>query len=80
MEDEIMCIAIPGKLIEADGRKGKVDIKGNLLNVELGAVNAKKGDTVLVHAGCAISVLKDEEAEEMDELFRLLGELNDEED
>lgn len=70
-----MCIAIPGVLIKADGRKGRVNIDGNLLNVELGAVNAKEGDTVLVHAGCAISVLKPGEKEELDELFALLREV-----
>jgi len=75
-----MCIAVAGTLIEADGRRGKVDIQGNILDVELGAVRAKAGDAVLVHAGCAISVLKKEEKDELDELFALLDEMNDETD
>jgi hydrogenase expression/formation protein HypC len=71
-----MCIAIPGKLIEADGRVGKVDVNGNILKVELGVVDAKVGDYLLVHAGCAISVLSKDEKEEMDELFELMREMD----
>jgi hydrogenase expression/formation protein HypC len=71
-----MCIAIPGKLIEADGRVGKVDVNGNILKVELGVVDAKVGDYLLIHAGCAISVLSKDEKEEMDELFALMREMD----
>jgi len=75
-----MCIAIPGKLIEKDGNQGRVDINGNILNIRLGVVDAKVGDYVLVHAGCAISVVKKDEEAELLELFELLREVTDEED
>ncbi len=67
-----MCIAVPGKLIEMDGSRGKADIKGNVIPVELGIVQAKIGDYVLVHAGCAISVVDQGEAEELQDLLALV--------
>ena len=67
-----MCIAVPGKLIEVDGSHGRADVRGNLLPVELALVQARVGDYVLVHAGCAISLLKQTEAEELNELFALV--------
>ncbi len=67
-----MCIAIPGKLITMEGSRGTADIRGNILPVELGIVKAHIGDYILVHAGCAISVISKSEAEELDELFKLV--------
>ncbi len=67
-----MCIAVSGKLIEMDGRRGKADVRGNVLSVELGLVDAKLGDYVLIHAGCAISVVSKEESDELDELLELI--------
>lgn len=73
-----MCIAVPGQLIEMDGTQGKVDVRGNILPVELGIVQAKVGDYLLVHAGCAISVVKQSEAEEIRALLDELTEDSDE--
>ncbi len=73
-----MCIAVPGKLIWKNEGQGKVDINGNILPVQLGLVCAQVGDYVLVHAGCAITVLPKDEHEELDELLRLLREVTDE--
>jgi len=69
-----ICIAVSGILTEIDGTGGKVNIRGNVLPVELGLVNARVGDDILVHAGFAIAVLKKSEAEELDELFTMLDE------
>jgi hydrogenase expression/formation protein HypC len=71
---------MPGKVIETDGNYGKVDIGGNLLKVALGVVDAKVGDYVLVHAGCAISVLSMDEKEEIEELLSLMREMDEETD
>ncbi len=67
-----MCIAVPGKLIGKEGSQGQVDIRGNLLPVELGLVEAQLGDYLLVHAGCAIAVVNQTEAEELQELLTLV--------
>lgn len=69
-----MCIAVPGKLIEMDGTRGKVDVRGNILPVELGIVQAKIGDYLLIHAGCAISVVRESEAEEIQALLEMVEE------
>ena len=77
-----MCIALPGKLIEIDesGFSGKIDFQGNIVNVMLGAVDAKVGDHVLVHAGSAIEVVDDVYAAEVMALFAELEEAYAEED
>ena len=67
-----MCIAAGGKLIEIKDGVGRVDIRGNILNVELGIVDAKPGDYLLVHAGCAIAVADRADVEELDGLLDLL--------
>ncbi|HHV64283.1 MAG TPA: HypC/HybG/HupF family hydrogenase formation chaperone [Peptococcaceae bacterium] len=67
-----MCVALPGKVIATDGLFGKVDFQGNIVDVNLGIVDAKIGDYVLVHAGCAIEVLKKDKAQEIIDLFQEL--------
>lgn len=64
-----MCVALPGLVIKIDGLVGKVDFQGNIVDVNMGIVDAKVGDYVLVHAGCAIEVMKKDMAEEIIELF-----------
>lgn len=71
-----MCIAIPGKLIEMEGTQGKVDIRGNIIPVELGIVSARIGDYLLVHAGCAITVISSSDAEEISGLLDLVEQYN----
>ena len=67
-----MCVAVPGRLVDIEGSRGRADVRGNLLPVELALVQARVGDYVLVHAGCAISLLARREAEELEELFALV--------
>lgn len=64
-----MCVAIPGKVLSiADGR-ATVDFSGNRVQAYIGLVDAKVGDFVLVHAGCVIQTMKQQEAEEIIELM-----------
>jgi hydrogenase expression/formation protein HypC len=65
----LMCVAIPGKILETDGVTGKVDFNGNVVDILLGAVEAKEGDYVLVHAGCAIERVQKEMAEDIISIF-----------
>lgn len=64
-----MCLAIPGKIIAitAEGalaRGGRVRFGDAIREINLAFVpEAVKGDYVLVHAGIAISVLREEAAE-----------------
>jgi hydrogenase expression/formation protein HypC len=60
-----MCLAIPAKVKSINEDKAKVDFgEGVLREVNITLVNAKVGDYVLVHAGYAIQVLDEEEAQE----------------
>ncbi|MBD3348469.1 MAG: HypC/HybG/HupF family hydrogenase formation chaperone [Candidatus Eisenbacteria bacterium] len=75
-----MCLAIPGRITEVEGATGLVDFGGVTRETSLTLVpNAAPGDYVLVHAGFAIEILSEEEAEETLSLFRdLAGALGDE--
>ncbi len=73
-----MCLGIPGKIIQTyeqeKTRMGKVDFNGVELEVCLEATpEACAGDYVIVHAGFAISVLSESEAQET---LQILEELD----
>jgi len=70
-----MCVAVSARVIETDERAGKVDVRGNILNVGIAVRNVKPGDYVLIHAGCVIEVIKKEQAEEIADLLRELEDL-----
>jgi len=65
-----MCIAVPGRIISQENGKARVDFNGNQIEVDTRLVNAKEGDYVLVHAGCAIEVINQEMAQDISALFR----------
>ncbi|MBQ9361029.1 MAG: HypC/HybG/HupF family hydrogenase formation chaperone [Lachnospiraceae bacterium] len=70
-----MCIASSGVIIEKRGHKADVDFGGNVIEAEAGLTPCEVGDRVLVHAGCIIQKLTETEAEEMDEIMRLIDDL-----
>lgn len=74
-----MCVAMPGKILSIEGTTARVDFSGNILSAELGLVNASVGDAVLIHAGCVIQVLPEEESAALFDLFRELEDAADEE-
>ena len=61
---KIMCLAIPGKIIEVlKGRQAVVDFMGIRKNVALDLLeNCSAGDYVIVHAGFAINKLNKKDA------------------
>ncbi len=70
-----MCVALPGKVIQVNGRKATVDFSGNTLVAEAGLVKVKPGDDVLVHAGCILQVLTESEGKAMRDILKELEEL-----
>lgn len=70
-----MCVAMPGKVISVNGSKAVVDFSGNQIHAEAGLVKIKPGDSVLVHAGCILQVMSDEEADSLADLFKELENL-----
>ncbi len=72
-----MCLALPGKIIEIKGKTGIVEMLGVSREVSLELIkDYKLGDYVLVHAGCAISKVDEEEAIKTMELFNELKEMD----
>ncbi len=69
-----MCVAVSGLLIQKQGSTGKVNIRGNVIAVELGIVDAQVGEYVLVHAGCAIAKVTGEQSDELDRLLKEIGQ------
>lgn len=70
-----MCVAAPGRVIEINGDDAVVEYSSNKINANKGIVDVKVGDYVLVHAGLIIQVLEQDEAMNMIEIFKELGEL-----
>ena len=78
-----MCLAVPGKIIEvydtAGMRMCKIDFGGVVREACLQALpDAKVGDFTIIHAGFALSILSEEEANETLSVLRELGEFEDE--
>jgi hydrogenase expression/formation protein HypC len=59
-----MCLAIPGKVVSIDGDNADIDFGGVIKQTNVSMVEAKVGDWVVIHAGFAIEIMDDEEAEE----------------
>jgi hydrogenase expression/formation protein HypC len=73
-----MCLGVPGKIIEIYNsgtlRMGKVDFGGVLREVCIETIpEAKIGDYTIVHAGFALNLLSEEEA---NITIQLLNELS----
>ncbi|WP_251440747.1 HypC/HybG/HupF family hydrogenase formation chaperone [Veillonella intestinalis] len=73
-----MCLAVPAQLIKVNEFIGTIELTGVTRDVNLMLVpEAKVGDYVLVHAGCAVQVVDEEEARATMEAFRELEELEE---
>lgn len=64
-----MCVALPGKVVAVNGTKATVDFSGNTVEAEAGLVTVHPGEYVLVHAGCILQVLSEEEGDSLTALF-----------
>ena len=70
-----MCLAIPLKLVSVNGTDAVGEVGGIQREVSIMMTpEVKVGDYVVVHAGFAIQVLDQKEAEENLELLRQIGE------
>jgi hydrogenase expression/formation protein HypC len=71
-----MCLGIPGKVLMIEGKDAVAEIMGaeRRISIEL-LKNVKKGDYVLIHAGCAIQVVDEAEALDTIKLFEELNEV-----
>ena len=88
-----MCLAVPARIESIDGQQAEADVGGVRRTIGLWLTpEARVGDYVYLHAGYAISVLDEAEAQEslrllrelaetypLDELFYSAGDLPDQE-
>jgi hydrogenase expression/formation protein HypC len=78
-----MCLAVPGKIVsirESDPllRAGKVSFGGVLKEVSLAYVpEAKVGNYVIVHVGFALSIVDEEEAQQVFHYLQKMDELSE---
>ncbi len=76
-----MCLAVPGKILSIEGtdpvlRTGRVSFGGIVKQISLAYVpEAKIDDYVLVHVGFAISTIDEEEAKQVFDYLKQMGDL-----
>lgn len=73
-----MCLGVPGKIIEVYPSKGllmaKVDFGGVIREACIETLpEAKPGDYTIIHAGFALNLLSEQEAQETLDLLRELS-------
>jgi hydrogenase expression/formation protein HypC len=76
-----MCLAIPGKILEIRAavplqRTGRIDLGGAAQEVNLVSVpEAGVGDYVIVHAGCAVTIIPESDALQILDYLEEVGDL-----
>ena len=71
-----MCLAVPMKIVEIDGRHATLEVDGVTTRANVSMIeDPKPGEYVIVHAGFAIERLDVAEAEERIRLFSELGDI-----
>ena len=76
-----MCLAVPGKIIEITNdeplmRTGKVSFGGIVKEINLSYVpEANLDNYVIVHAGFALNILDESEAQEVFKYLKEIGDL-----
>jgi len=69
-----MCLAIPGKIVKIDGDMADVDFGGVTRKANISMVEAEEGLWAVIHAGFAIQIMDEEDAQET---IRLWNEVLD---
>ncbi len=72
-----MCLAVPSKVLEINGKEAVVDFGGVKRSVRMDLVDSKVGDYVIVHAGYAIQTMDEEDAMESLRYWKELLECQD---
>jgi hydrogenase expression/formation protein HypC len=75
-----VCLAIPARIVSIEGTKGVIDLEGVRREISLMLCpGSQVGQYALVHAGFAITVLDEEEAQKSLDAFAEYRQLMDEE-
>lgn len=68
-----MCLAVPGRLVELYENKGIVEVGSIRREVFMNLLpDARIGEYVLVHAGCAIEIIDEDEAKKTLDIMKEL--------
>ena len=59
-----MCLAVPGKIVRINGEIGDIDFGGVIRQANVSMVEASVGDWAVIHAGFAIEIMDEEDAQE----------------
>ncbi|MDF2566026.1 MAG: hydrogenase assembly chaperone hypC/hupF [Massilibacillus sp.] len=71
-----MCLAVPAKIIDKKDQLAVVELSGVQREVSLMLLpEAEVGDFVLIHAGFAMQIIDQEEAEKTNELLKEMNSL-----
>ena len=70
-----MCVAMPGTVIALENDIATVDFSGSTVKARCGLVPVHLHDRVLVHAGCILQVLTEQDHQALTSLFAELEEL-----
>ena len=70
-----MCLGTIGKIIEINDTIATLDVQGVSIRVSVALLkDVQLGDMVMVHAGCAIAKVDQEEADEFEKLSAEISE------
>ncbi len=72
-----MCIAVSGRIISIDETKEYATalVRGNKIEVNIKLIDAQINDFILIHAGYAMEIVKEDTANEIDSLLQELEEI-----
>lgn len=71
-----MCLGIPGRIVKINGKSAVAEIFGTTREISIELLKeVHLDDYVLIHAGCAIQVIDDEEAKATLQLFNELRDV-----
>jgi len=74
-EVQLMCLAIPARVLKIDGHFATVEMGGNTIKIStLLTQDVQVNDYVIVHAGFAINKIDEYEARESLKVLRQLAE------
>ena len=71
-----MCLGIPLKIIEINGKEAFGELNGVIKKIRVDLIeNLKLGDYVMVHAGFALEIMKEEQAKDTLKILEEIEEL-----
>lgn len=70
-----MCVAVPAKVIKINGNNAEINSMGVIINIDISLVpDVAPGNFVIVHAGFAIQIIDNKEAQKTLEMFKNYAE------